>query len=339
VVTLRLLVAPKGGRETPSSRYRIHDLLPLLEQRGWETVLLTPSTIRERRLFALVRDLGRASRRCEVLLIQRPGRRREESLVLRAAARRARLVAIDVDDPMDEVGIARWAVEAAELALVGSHVLESRYAGRIRRVVLIPTGLDVNAYAHPRIPQDPPVIGWIGDGPSYASSLVRMVAAAGSASDRWRLRVVGTKGGDDLERRLREAAGSMPIELVSGIDWQNEAKIAREVARYDVGLAPFRDPAGASFKTVQYLAAGAVPLVEAGGEGEHHARAALGPQAVVVRPGSEPDIVAALSRLADPAVRSELSRIGREQAKRLYSREAIAATVDNALRRALGAQP
>lgn len=334
-MTLSLLIAPKGGRETASSRYRVHDLIPLLVARGWDVELLTPSVATHRRLRALIRDVRLAARQRDVLLVQRPGRRREESLTLRVAARRARLVAIDVDDPMSERGLAGWAVRRAGLALVGSHTLERHYAGRVAEVVVIPTALDVEAYALPRVRHDPPIVGWIGDGPSYAEPLVRMTAAVAASGGRWALRIVGTKGADALERRLREAAGSTPLELVSAIDWESERAVARQVAEFDVGLAPLRDSKGASFKTIQYLAAGAVPLVEAGGEGEYHARAALGSGAVVVAVGMVAEVSAALARLAQPEERSRLSQLGRERARHLFSRESVSGSVDATLRRAL----
>jgi hypothetical protein len=332
----QLLVAPKGGRETPSSRYRVHDLVPLLSELGWTIHMLTPSMQRRGRFGSLIRDLSLAARSHDVLLVQRPGRRREESLILRLALLRTRNLVIDVDDPMEEVALSGWAVREAKLAVVGSNALAHRYARRIDHVVVVPTSLEMDAYALARTRHDPPIVGWIGDGPAYAEPLTRMIAAVASSPGNWRLKVVGTKGLADLETMLRKAAGEIPLELVSSIDWENESVVAHTVSEFDIGLAPFRDREGTSFKTIQYLAAGTVPLVEAGGEAERHVRTALGANALVVPVDSQSAVSEALAQLADFGERSRLSRLCSVEARRLFSTQAAAAKVDSALRQVLG---
>jgi hypothetical protein len=319
-MSLRLLVAPKGGRDVPSSRYRVHDLMPLLHDRGWTVTSLTPSMCRDRRARNAVCDAACAMRRHDALVVQRPGRRREELPLLRLARRRAAVLA------------------HADVILAASHALVERYSDRGADVVYAPTALDVARYDLPRAASELPTVGWIGDGPAYAASLVPMVAAAARAAPgRWPIRVVGTRGDPTLERRLREAAGDVPLVLIANVDWEDEDAVARAVAGFDVGLAPFRSAEGGSFKTVQYLAAGVVPLVEAGGEGERHARAALGDDAFVVPAAGTGDGVAeAFARLARNEHRAELARRCKAAARGLYSREAAAERLDRVLRKAIG---
>jgi hypothetical protein len=337
-MSLRLLVAPKGGREVPSSRYRVHDLMPLLHDRGWTVTSLTPSMRRDRRMRNAVRDAAWAVRSHDALVVQRPGRRREELPLLRLARRRATVLALDVDDPMDETGAAGWALAHADVILAASHALVERYLYRGADVVYAPTALDVARYDLPRAASELPIVGWIGDGPAYAASLVRMVAAAARAvPGRWPIRVVGTRGDPTLERRLREAARDVPLVLIADVDWDDEDAVAREVAGFDVGLAPFRSAEGGSFKTVQYLAAGVVPLVEAGGEGERHARAALGDDAFVVpAAGTGGGVAEAFARLARDEHRAKLAGRCKAAARGLYSREAAAERLDRVLRDAIG---
>jgi glycosyltransferase involved in cell wall biosynthesis len=140
-----------------------------------------------------------------------------------------------------------------------------------------------------------------------------------------------------LERELVAAAGPRPIELVRSVCWEDEAAVAAEVGRFAIGLAPFRNAEGASFKTIQYLAAGVVPIVEAGGEAEAHARAALGADAIVVPTGDTRAVSEALRRLDDTAVAQSLSRGAMEAARRLFSHKVAAARVDEVLRDALAA--
>src|SRR5581483_3911004 len=170
---------------------------------------------------------------------QRPGWRREESLVLRVAASRARAVVVDVDDPVDLTGLTRWAVRRAQLALVVSRALEAAYAELVPRVARVPTSIDLAPYADV-VPAGELVVGWIGDGRSYGDALVRMVSGVGAAPLPLRLRIVGTLGDARLERRLAGAAGPHPLELVPALDWQDERAVAREIGTFSVGLPPSR---------------------------------------------------------------------------------------------------
>ena len=317
----------------PSSRYRVHNLLGDLAGLGWHSATLTPSMARERRLLHFGRDLARAVAGHDVLLIQRPGRRREELGVLRTAAARSRLVVVDVDDPVDEAGTFAWALGSADLLLAGSQAVQRRYQGRLPRVVEHPTPLDFDLYARNRSgPNGNPVVGWIGDGPAYAESLVRMVSAVARSGHEVQLRIVGTRGDPRLEAALRVASGSGQIELVSSVAWEDERAVADCVGAFDIGLAPFRNEAGGSFKTIQYLAAGAIPIVEVGGEAAHHARLALGEDALVVPPGDTEAMRAALERIATPRARMELGDRARELARPRYGRNAVAARLDRILR-------
>src|SRR4051812_11998636 len=123
--------------------------------------------------------------------------------------------------------------------------------------------------------------------------------------------------------------------MVGEIDWTDERVVAAEVGRFDVGLAPLRDPRGASLKSLQYLAAGVVPLVEAGGEAEHHVRDSLGEEAPIVSRGDREGVAAALKTLSDPALRRRLAERGRLAAERLYSRSVVADRLDSILRESL----
>ena len=341
-MTPALVAAPKGDRSTPSSRYRVHDMLDELSALGWSTRSLTPSTASERRARALLSDLGQAGRRSDVLLIQRPGRRREERLVLQAAAARARAVVVDVDDPVEEKGPFRWALGRAALVVVASHALEQRYRARGKRCAILPTSLDCGRYARARreVARDPqrPVVGWIGDGPAYRTSLVRMIAAAAPVAEAhgWRVKVVGTVGDRALEADLRAAAAGAELEAVAGLDWRDEDVVARAVAGFDIGLAPMRNPEGGAFKCAQYLAAGVVPVAEHGGEAARRLRLALGGRAPVAEPGSPDSLRAALEPLVDAAARASLAEVGIAHAEMELDRRRVAARLDGLLRATLG---
>lgn len=330
---MRLLAAPKGGVETPSSRYRIHAVLPRLEPLGWGTAALRPSNHGSRRAPGLAADLRRALEGSDVLLVQRPGRRREEGLVLRVAGLRSRITVVDLDDPVESVGPMRWALERASLVLAGSEAIVRRYQRRVPRIEYVPTGLDFGRYERGDAHDRPlPVVGWIGDGPAYRESLVRMIGAVAASGHPVSLRIVGTRGDSALHAALRQAAAECPVELVPGIRWEDEDTVAAEIARFDIGLAPFRDTEGGSFKTVQYIAANVVPIAEAGGEAERHLRRLIGGDALVVRPGRAEETAERLRLVADREERRRRAAAARAAAEPIYDVGRIAIRLDRVLR-------
>lgn len=333
---LGLVVAPKGGREVASSRYRVHDLLPLLRERAWDVRVLTPSTERHRRIRNALTDSAACLRRPDVVLVQRPGRRREERAWLALAARRGVPIVVDIDDPVAKEGTFAWALRRASFATAGSRAAAEDLRGYVPHVTLLPTSLDARVYRLPGRRQ-PGLIGWIGDGPAYAESLVRLLDTLTRAGDSSPVRIVGTRGDQALSAALRAAAGPRELELVPTVRWEDEATVAREVARYDLGLVPFRDARGAAFKATQYLAAGVIPIVEAGGEAELNVRAALGSHAAIVAPGDAPSLAAALDRLREPPYRSRLRAACYESALRLFDRAVTAEHLSTVLRRAAAA--
>jgi glycosyltransferase involved in cell wall biosynthesis len=333
----RLLVAPKGGREIASSRYRIHDLMPGLVRRGWFVRTLTPSITSGNRLMSAGRDLLLALRRWDVLLVQRPGRRREERLFLRLAQRRGARIVVDVDDPVDETGVFAWALRNADAMLAGSTAVSERYRAAGLAIHLVPTGVDYARYATAAARDGSAraeaefVVGWVGDGPAYAGPLVRMVKGLPEGHDDV-VRIIGTRGDARLEAALKKAARRMRLELHAHVEWESEAAVAEEIARFSVGLVPFREALGASFKTIQYLAAGVPPVVESGGEGERHARAALGDDAPIVPAGDSCALASALERLRRGDHREALARRGQAYVRRQCSHDVLVEALDRVLR-------
>lgn len=331
-----ILIAPKGGREVASSRYRIHDLVPLLEERGWSARLLTPSMHRAGRHWRWLPDALRSLTGQDVLLAQRPGWRREHLLLLRIARKRSGLLVLDLDDPPGLWDESRaWSVAHADLILAGSWALVDELRSHGAQVEHLTTALATREYDIPRPANDPPVVGWVGDGPGYHDSLLRMLRGVVTAETPWRVRIVGTRGDARLESALRSAAAGRSIELVPHVDWEAESAVAQAVAAFDVGLAPLRTAEGASFKTVQYLAAGVVPIAEAGGEAERHVRLALGQSATIVSVEDPASVGSMLDRLADTGFRAACAERGREAARRHYDRESVADRLDYLLRQAI----
>jgi hypothetical protein len=118
-----------------------------------------------------------------------------------------------------------------------------------------------------------PVVGWIGDGSSHADVLRRLIAdvhgSPALARDRFRLRLVGAPR--DLGPEVSD--GGSVVEVVDALAWEDETSVAATCSAFDVGLAPYRGRGGVAFKVIQYLAAGAVPLVDERSPGVDHLHA------------------------------------------------------------------
>ncbi len=243
----RVSFVPMGGRRVASSRYRVYTVAEALAGRGVRTrcfrPALPPSSLSER-TGALVRELVSIGLHPpDALVLQRPGRRREERILARfARARGSRIV-------------------------VGSEVLRKELPEDIRGSVtrILPTPLPAERYRRAG-EQRPvvPVVGWIGDGPAHAEMLSRVVGrlAEPGALPRqdFRLRLVG------VAPSLLEASGAIvgggPIEFVPDIDWADENAVAEQFGSLTVGLAPYRGRPGVAFKIIQYMAAGTFPLID-----------------------------------------------------------------------------
>lgn len=284
------------GSETPSTRYRVTQLLPYLDAEAREI----PSSLTGR--LALLRACGRA----EVVVIQK---RLISRLFLSAIRHAARRLIYDFDDAVmlgSQTRRSRFEAmgKAADLAIAGNEYLRQRAGGRAE---VLPTGIDPARY-RVRPPGDGSTLGWIGTGGNlgYLEEVLPALERTGKT-----LRVI-------CDRFPRGA--KIPIERRV---WSEETE-AEDVRGIDIGLAPLPDDpwtrGKCGLKILQYMACG-IPVIAS----------PVGVQAELVEgagilAAGEREWIRAIGELSeDSAKRRRLGAVGRARVEKEYAPSRIAA--------------
>ncbi len=356
----RILALATHGEAAPSTRYRVLQWIPALQDAGFSlsvepffsasmtAALYHPGRTAEkvaataagalRRWTTLARLRGRA----DMLFLHREvfplGRRSG----LKALARFSGPMIYDYDDAMflpqrGDRGVLGWLenVDTAKALMALSHVVFAgnaflaAYARQYApRVVVLPTCIDTERFAPPvrTEPAGTPVVGWIG---SYTASkyLLNLIPALQATAGRGRFRLY--------------VVGCHPVPPIRGVEMQQaDWSLAREVAdfqRCEIGVYPLSDDAWAqgkcAFKAIQFMACG-IPVVAA----------AVGMNRELIQDGvngylaATPDEwVEKLARLVtDAAERRRLGAAARATIEERYSLRAHAATLIQTLRAAAG---
>jgi glycosyltransferase involved in cell wall biosynthesis len=244
--------------EAPSFRHRLAALFPILESRGF----VCRTEVFPRRRYG-IRVLERLARLKEVdlLVIAKLKLLPLEARIVRGAARR---IVYDFDDAIylgkpDRPGIApdvsffrrsKFAAtcRAADLVVAGSPVLAQEAKRWARRVVVVPTAVDVSRY-RPNVSRTGNRLVWIGQPGNlpYLELIHSTLQELSRELPDLRVRVVCNRFPHWPELRLERLFWSAGTE-------------AAALATSDVGLMPLSDDAWAAgkgaFKLLQYMAAG-----------------------------------------------------------------------------------
>ncbi|MFC7335220.1 glycosyltransferase [Rhodocista pekingensis] len=354
---MRILALPRYDRLGASSRLRFFDFLPGLAAAGI-AVRVAPffdDAYLQRQYAGLGPDrravAGRYARRLAVLA----GRRRHDLLwiekealpFLPLAVERAALSGVpyvlDFDDAWHERyeahpnpavrrlladKLARLAGAAAAV-LVGNGNLEdwARRAGA-RRVVRLPTPVDLARYPDRPPPADGFRLGWIGT-PSSAAHLALLAEP---------LRRLAAEGPLTLV-----TIGAAPVALPGVPEefhpWSSEAEGAL-LATLHAGIMPLADTpftrGKSGYKLIQYMAAGRAAIGSPVGENALIVR----PEETGLLPGTETEWLEALRRLRkDPAQCLRLGRAGRAEAAARFDLAVLAPRLAETLRAAADAPP
>jgi glycosyltransferase involved in cell wall biosynthesis len=324
------------GRRTPSSRFRVLQLLPALERLGIRATVEAPNPSVQGELDGravhgawreLVRPLSILSRarqlpsvrHHDVAVLQKPMVNYPMTLFEEYVAR-VRPAVFDLDDAVFHRWCGLESLKTRRIAQLCRHlVVGNRYLADFLdapgKTTIIPTVVDVDRYTPRPEPAGPLTLGWTGVASNLreleplAKTLAQVCEETGG-----RIRIVA-------ERCHAGFLRSLPIEF---IPWSPENEVTA-LAGVHIGLMPLLDSpfnrGKCGFKLLQYQARG-IPVVAS----------PVGANREIVEPGlnglwadSPAQWREALMALArDPDARAAMGRAGRSQVERDYSIEAAA---------------
>jgi len=326
---MRVVCLTVGDRQVASSRLRVYQFVPLLEEAGFRVEVIPAR--RHRRGAAGVWSRRREELRllqavagADVVLLQKRLFRAGFVGQLRRAARR---LVYDFDDavflgqrprslPVRRRVQQRFraVVGAADLILAGNRWL-AQQAGHPEKTAVLPTAVDMGKYS-PRPgggDTDGVTVGWIGSSVNFR--YLEVVAP-----------VLARLAGEALPLRLRVVADrdfSWPGVEVENRLWSEEREAA-DIAGMDIGIMPLEPSDWArgkcAYKALQYMAC-AVPAV----------CTAFGAVREIIRHGengflcsSAEEWAAVLRELAaDVALRHRIGQAGRRTVAVEFSLEAV----------------
>jgi glycosyltransferase involved in cell wall biosynthesis len=316
------------GRETPSSRYRVLQYLPFLEEAG-----ISPSVVEAPRSWSeklsFIKDLPAY----DFVFVQKKLFRLLEWRYIRARA--ANLV-FDFDDAIIFRDTFRGAGISAgrrrcfnrmigdcDLVIAGNDYLRGLAEGSAERLCTIPTPVDMRRYSERRPPRKgaPLTIGWIGSGGTlfYLERLHEVLRAVCRAVPGTRIKVVSN------------AFPQWPDLPMIRKGWCYEEEIA-DLHSFDIGIMPLTDDPWSrgkcGFKLIQYMAVGLpavcspvgmnLKLIDHGISG-------------ILAPDHRGWFHALQQLIHDPALRRRLGQAGRRKVAECYSLQRCAPRLVEAL--------
>jgi glycosyltransferase involved in cell wall biosynthesis len=310
--------------QVPSFRYRVAPVVAELTRRGRDCrVARLPSGRYGRRLLELQPTLSGA----RVVVVAKINFSPPEPWWLRRMCRR---LVFDFDDaiyvrrprapglPPGESRWRRWKFAATcaamDLVIAGNETLAAAAAPHSRRVVVVPTPVDVDRYraadfGAPR----PPTLVWLGR-PENLDYLELVRPALAALTRRWpdlRLRVICSEFPD------------WPEVEIERVPWSIESEVSG-LATADIGLMPLADDewtrGKCAFKLLQYAAA-SLPCV-ASDVGANREAVLDGASGFLVAPGASWE--SALTPLIESAeLRASFGRRGREHVAQNFAADVV----------------
>lgn len=321
-----------SGSSSPSTRYRVLAFLPHLRASGHVCVVaesypqkydwipwlgFRPSQLLKR-LVRGVHWLYARFARFDVIFVEREIFN-DPTWSMEAKFRRiAPVFVLDLDDGVFLRFPEKFdrLCEMSDLLFAGNRFIAERLEDKVRRVVLLPTCVDTEAF-HPRswdaATTDAPVIGWIGT-TGNLNYLRKIAPALRRLAQRRSFTLRLFAGGDEPLKEIDLAGVDVQFSV-----WDPEREID-DFRGFDVGIMPLADDEWDRYKCglklLQYMSVG-VPGVAT----------PAGVNAEIVRQGengflaeTEEEWEAALEQLlSDAELRARLGRAARETVERKYS--------------------
>lgn len=339
------VAAITSGKNAPSTRFRVHQLIDSLESRDLRVTVLDPSLSKYAGLpeawqrylpksaltlpgksLQLAKLLSRipalaASRRCGVTWLQRellPGRKTLECLI------RPPYV-FDVDDAIWTSPGARAAeigaiARSAACVIAGNDYLADWFRPHARRLVVIPTAVDVHRFRPaPRRRDGRFLVGWTGIKRNLPALMMVLPA----------LREFLARHPESVLRVISDECPEvvLPPRQFEFVPWRPEIE-AYAVSSLDAGLMPLLDDemsrGKCAFKMLQYMACGVPSVVSPVGMNGLLIRS-RGAALPAVTPREWVDALEEI--FANGDLRGRLAVAGRQLVSADYSIEAVAPRV------------
>lgn len=215
----------------------------------------------------------------------------------------------------------RWLGRMDAFTVV-SHPLAARVRRLARPTVVIPGGVDLELFsARPATPTEQVTVAYAGNFRPY-QGLADLVEAMTGLDRRFRLMLVGDpNGGERLLAAARQRLGDR-LRVLDPVPYE---QVPALLAQADVLTVPRPDCRSARFgfpsKLPEYLALGRAVVVSDVGDQPLVIRD--GDNGLVVPAGDPTALAAALERLGDPGLRTQLATAARQDAQSRFSWERI----------------
>ena len=336
------VAALTGGKNVPSARFRVRQLIPSLSKHGVEVREFVPLVSKyppERKYLRLAWGIAAlavripsvlATHRYDVVLFQRE--LVSTFVTLEPLTKRPRV--LDVDDAIYLHRGGRFAerlAQSVDLVICGNDFLADRFSKWNKNVTVIPTAIDTHRFVPLERPQQGDleeryVIGWTGTSSNfkYLYSIETALKQVMEIFPDVVLRVIADK---------KPSFRTIPEKRVQFIPWSPENEV-KGVQSMTVGIMPLADgeweKGKCSYKMLQYMACG-VPVVVSP-VGMNAQILALGE--VGLAASFHDEWVEALRWIlvAGREVREKMGREGRRVAEAYFSVEVIAPRLAQALK-------
>ncbi|NLI83583.1 MAG: glycosyltransferase family 4 protein [Deltaproteobacteria bacterium] len=269
---MKILFFPIAGREGASSRYRVYQYVPFLQQAGFQVQILPPLPRTGRGIRRWVQAslehhaVIRQARNADLLFIQK---RLFAPPTIRKMARLGKKIVFDLDDAIFTSPAGNWSLvtrrrvhsrlkavmREADLVLCGNRYLK-KFSSEwgASRTEILPTAIDTSSYSPRQVPRcGEPVLGWIGSSVNhrYLDLLSSVLPTLSREFQGLRLLVVS------------DGRYTMEGVHVENRPWSQKTEV-RDILDMDVGLMPLTDNewtrGKCALKALQYMAAG-IPAV------------------------------------------------------------------------------
>jgi glycosyltransferase involved in cell wall biosynthesis len=213
--------------------------------------------------------------------------------------------------------------------LVGNEYLAEYARDRNQNVFVVPTSIDLRRYAvqPPLASDDPLVIGWSGS----THTLVHLEVARPFLERLARKRKI-------VVRVICNKPPSRPIAGAENVfvPWKEENE-AQDIGAAHVGIMPLPDDVFArgkcGLKALQYMATGRPVVISPVGVNKEIVRSGENG----IHASTDDEWIAALERLADPALRTKIGAAARRTVEERYSADVVAAKFASAIKTSLDA--